>query len=154
MILEQLMNVSLFEGINIRAMTDISSFCDIRELDDGDILISENDTENWDIFVLCNGSVEIVSNKSLNISNEIVLSSGEIDILGELSWLLNTKRSATVRCKGEVTIIHIDGQKLKDYFNKNTEIGYSFMKNLSKLLAKRLMQTDIMLKQVLCSTNI
>ena len=135
-------------------MTDISCFCDIRELDDGDILISENDTENWDIFLLCNGSVEIVSNKSLNISNEIVLSSGEIDILGELSWLLNTKRSATVRCKGEVTIIHIDGQKLKDYFNKNTVIGYSFMKNLSKLLAKRLMQTDIMLKQVLCSTNI
>lgn len=154
MILEQLTSTPLFKGINIRAMTDITCFCDVRELDDGDILISEDDKESRDIYILCNGSVEIVSNKSQDISSEIVLSSGEVDILGELSWLLNTKRTATVRCKGEVTIIHIDGQQLKDYFDINSEIGYPFMKNLSELLAKRLMQTDDLLKQILWNTNI
>lgn len=154
MILEQLMNISLFHGLNIRTITDISSFCDIRELDDGDIIISENDNESQDIYVLCNGSVEIVSNTSQITSNEIVLSSGQIDILGELSWLLNVKRTATVRCKGEVSSIHINGQQLKEYFNRNPEAGYLFMNNLSVLLAKRLMQTDDLLKQVLWNTNI
>ncbi|MCW8928961.1 MAG: cyclic nucleotide-binding domain-containing protein [Gammaproteobacteria bacterium] len=154
MILEQLMKVSLFEDINISTITDITSFCDMRELDDGDFLISENDNEDQDIFILCNGSVEIVSNKSQNISNETVLSSGEIEVLGELSWLLNTKRTASVRCKGEVTIIHINGQQLKDYFTNNSVSGYTFMKNLSKLLAKRLMQTDDLLKQILWNTKI
>lgn len=154
MILEQLMSTSLFAGMDIRCLTDISSFCDVNELDDGDILISENDIANRDIYILCSGSVEIISNTSREISNEVVLSSGEVEILGELSWLLNIKRSASVRCKGEVTSIHIDGQQLKHYFDANSEMGYPFMKNLSVLLAKRLMQTDDLLKQILWNTNI
>lgn len=153
MILDKLSEATLFNHIDICALEDISYFCEILELDDGDILISENEEESRDVFILCSGHVEIVSNKNQNISSEIVLSSGELDILGELSWLLNIKRTATVRCKGEAVVIRIDGEQLVDYFDQHADSGYPFMKKLSELLAKRLLHTDDLLKQILWNIN-
>jgi len=50
---------------------------------------------------------------------------------------------------GEVVVIQVNGDQLKDYFEKNKESGYGFMKNLSMLMARRLLNADDLLKQLL-----
>ena len=145
----ELAESSLFSDTNFDVLDDISAFSKRRECSDGDILIEENSAQNFDIFILCEGQVEITSNSSEITSSEIVISSWEKDLLGEISWLLRTQRTATVRCIGETIVIQIDGDKLMDYFESNNEKGYHFMKKIAMLLSKRLVNTDDLLKQLL-----
>jgi CRP-like cAMP-binding protein len=145
----ELMESDLFSDTDIDALDDITKFCQRRECDDGDVLIEENTSGNFDLFILCEGNVEVISNSTGSASSEVVISSQEKNLLGEISWLLRMRRTATVRCIGESTIIQIDGDKLMAYFEANKEIGYYFMKKIATLLAHRMSKTDELLKQLL-----
>jgi len=147
--LQELSDSSLFSGTSYDALEDISKFSRRRECSDGDILIEENSDKDFDIFILCEGRVEITSNSTGITSSEIVISSQEKDLLGEISWLLRNQRTATVRCIGETIAIQIDGNHLMDYFESNNDSGYLFFKKIAILLSKRLVNSDGLLKQVL-----
>jgi len=145
----ELADSSLFSETDFDVLDDISAFSIRRECSDGEILIEENSSQNFDIFILSEGRVEITSNSTNDASSEVVISSREKDLLGEISWLLRTQRTATVRCFGEAIVIQIDGDKLMDYFESHNENGYHFMKRIAMLLSKRLVNTDDLLKQLL-----
>jgi len=147
--ISELVESSLFTDTEISVLDDILTFSKRKECEDGDVLIEENSTGSFDVFILCEGKVEVVSSSSSSASSEVVISSQEKDELGEISWLLRMRRTATVRCIGEGIVIQIDGDKLMEYFEANKEIGYQFMKKISILLAKRLLNTDDLLKQLL-----
>jgi len=147
--LEQLLNSYLFKDIDINHLQDIEQFTAKCEFEDGDIIINENDTRDCDIYFLLSGQVEILSTSGHLANNEVVISSHEKDILGEITWILRNKRTATVRSVGDSFLLKIDGLKLEAYFENNHHAGYQFMKQISKLLARRLVSTDDLLKQVL-----
>jgi len=145
----ELLESSLFSDTDVDILEDIADFCQRRECDDGDVLIEENSSDSYDIFILCEGNVEIISNFTDKTSSEVVISSQENDLFGEISWLLQNRRTASVRCVGEVTAIQIDGDQLMAYFEANEESGFHFMKRIAKLLAERMSKTDGLLKQLL-----
>ncbi|MCP4272918.1 MAG: hypothetical protein GY781_13310, partial [Gammaproteobacteria bacterium] len=84
----ELLDSSLFSDTHIDVLDDITTFCQYKECDDGDLLIEENSSGSFDIFILCSGNVEIFSSSSESTSSEVVISSQENDLLGEISWLL------------------------------------------------------------------
>ncbi|MCP4413941.1 MAG: cyclic nucleotide-binding domain-containing protein [Gammaproteobacteria bacterium] len=145
----ELLDSSLFSDTHIDVLDEITSFCQYKECDDGDLLIEENSSGSFDIFILCSGDVEIFSNSSESTSSEVVISSQENDLLGEISWLLRGNRTASVRCIKEATVIQIDGDQLMNYFEQHRESGYHFMKRIAILLAQRMSKTDGLLKQLL-----
>jgi len=145
----ELLDSSLFSDTETDVLDDITEFCKRRECDDGDILIEENSTTSFDLFILCSGSVEIFSNSTESTSSEVVISAHENDLLGEISWLLRTHRTASVRCIDEATVIQINGDQLMAYFEANEKSGYHFMKRIATLLAGRMSKTDGLLKQLL-----
>ncbi len=145
----ELLDSSLFSDTHIDVLDDITTFCQYKECDDGDLLIEENSSGSFDIFILCSGNVEIFSSSSESTSSEVVISSQENDLLGEISWLLRGNRTASVRCIDEATVIQIDGDQLMNYFEQHTESGYHFMKRIAILLAQRMSKTDGLLKQLL-----
>jgi len=147
--ISELVDNSLFSDVDLDVLEDIASFSQHRECEDGDVLIEENSTGSFNLFILYEGKVEVVSSSTGSASSEVVISSLEKDLLGEISWLLRMRRTATVRCIGEAIVIQIDGDKLMQYFEDNKEVGYEFMKRIAKLLAKRLLNTDDLLKQLL-----
>lgn len=144
----ELENVQLFQGLNAGELAEISTLCTRLELTAGDVLISEHD-EQADLFILCKGNVEIVSGASATTSSEIAISESEKNIFGEINWLLRAERTATVRCVGDVDAIRIDGQMLMRYLEKNPGAGFPIMRRIAKLLANRLKQSDILIKQIL-----
>lgn len=149
----ELGNVSIFKDLGDEVLGKISLFSTETELDDGEILISEHQQGPSDLFVLCKGSVEIVSNDSAVTSNEVSLSKLDKDIFGEIGWLCNGHRSATVRSVGEIQVIRIDGKKLAKFIFENPEIGLKIVYKISQTLAERLSTTDSLLKQVLWNTG-
>ncbi len=146
-------DISLFKELDGQALEDISEFSTKLNLLDGEIVISENELQPFDLYVLCNGHVEVVSNSSDITSGEVTLSQQDKEIFGEISWLVGRKRTATIRSVGEVEIIRIDGQKLTNYLRTHPETGFIIMRAIANLLAESLSQTDQLLKQILWNST-
>jgi len=150
---DELLSAAIFKNINRDAMDDISDFCELIELDDGDALISENQNDS-DLYVLWEGKLEVVSSGTEKTSGEIVISKQDYNIFGEITWLTHKRRTATLRCIGSVNAIKIDGEMLSDYLEENPEIGFQVMKNTAKVLAERLENTNTLIKQILWNSNL
>lgn len=153
-IAHDLATVSVFRDLDYAVLEDVAGFSKKLNLFAGDDLISEHRSSLSDIYVLCHGMVEIISSSSGITSEEITLSPQDKEIFGEISWLTQRKRSATIRCLDEVDAICIDGQHFMGYLDDNPQVGFSVMKNVALLLADRLNQADSLLKQLLWNSNI
>jgi len=144
----------LFKDLTAEQLAHVVDYCTLEYLHDGDILIKENNDDRSDFFILCEGNLEIVSSNTDVLSEEVVLSKLEKHIFGELSWLSGKKRTATVRCHGEVEAIRINGRALTAYLEQNPDVGYPIMRRVAVLLSERLSGTDILLKQILWNLGI
>ncbi len=60
--IEELEQVSLFQDLTPGQLNAVSQFCSYLVLADGDMLIHEADKKDHDLYLLCKGMVEIVSN--------------------------------------------------------------------------------------------
>ena len=152
--INRLETASLFEDLSREEILEISKFCTLLDLYAGDKLISENDSETADLYILFNGQVEIITSGSGLTSDEISISKQDKELLGEISWLSGGKRTATVRCIGEVEAVRIDGKKLMDYLYQYPKVGFFVMRHIARLLSTRLDQTNNLLKQILWNSNI
>ena len=152
--INELEYVRLFKELDGQSLEHISEFSVKLALADGEILISENETQPYDLYVLCDGRVEVVSNSTDITSGEVTLSRQDKEIFGEMSWLTGRKRTATIRSLGEVEIIRIDGQKLTAYLQTHPQAGYIIMRAIANLLAESLNLTDQLLKQILWNSTI
>ena len=146
--------IYVFKALEYNVLEDIAQFSHKLHLYEGDDLISEHRGSLTDIYVLCSGKVEIISSSSGVTSDEVSLSRQDKEIFGEISWLTQRKRTATIRCLGEVDAICIDGKQFMTYLNKHPHVGFSVMKNIALLLADRLNHADNLLKQILWNSNI
>lgn len=147
--ISDLERTNFFHDLSLEQLEEIAPYCTLLQLSDGDILIKEGDQGSRDIYQLLSGSVEIVSNDTSIISNEVVLSKEDNELFGEISWLTNGKRTASVRCKGDVEVIRIDGQALMEFLENNTEIGFLIMRRIALIISERMEKTDSLMKQIL-----
>ena len=152
--IEALDKFSLFKDLSYNQLEDILPYCTKLDLNDGDIMIAEGDKNDSDLFLLISGSVEIVSSDSSILSHEVVLSRENKEIFGEVSWLSNHKRTASIRCKGSVDAIRVSGLEFMNFLEQNPEIGFMIMQRIASLLAQRIEETDTLMKQILWNTNI
>ena len=108
----------------------------------GEILLQEGDDEQH-FLVLLKGTVEILKNGEVV---GMLASSGEI--LGEQA-LLNRKRSATVRAKGRVFCMKIDGAFV-DSLTEEQRLIYQaeLYRFLAEVLARRLDSTSQRLAKI------
>jgi len=152
--INDLLQTYLFKDIEYAALLDIAKFSKRLALHDGDVMIHENEMENFDVFVLCSGSVEIISSSSRTVSGDVVISKADMEIFGEISWITRRKRTATVRCRSEVDAIRIDGKLFMHYLETHPNIGFSVIRRMFSLLADRLAATDTLLKQILWNSTL
>lgn len=143
-----LLGAQIFRNVPYQDVDAIRRFSQHVVMDDGEFLIQENDKE-FDLFVLLRGSVEIVSNQRVAVSEECVLSRNHKELLGEMGWLTQKRRTAAVRCRGTVEAVRIDGVALSQYLVDNPKAGFIVMQNVALLLAERLGGANSLLKQIL-----
>jgi len=150
--IEDLEKVSLLRELSPQQLDEVSRFCTMLSLADGEMLIKESDKSGSDMYLLCKGRVEIVSSGSTITSGEVVISKEDKDVFGEMAWLTNAPRTASVRCHGNVQAIRIDGVALSEYLNGHPDIGYVIMRQIALTLSQRMQGTDALLKQILWNT--
>lgn len=152
--ISDLEQTDFFRDLSLEQIEEISPFCKLLQLNDGEIMIQERDTGGNDLFHLLSGSVEIVSNDTSILSNEVVLSKEDKALFGEISWLTDCKRTASVRCRGPVEAICIDGKALMSFLEKNPEIGFLIMRRVAIIISERIEETDSLMKQILWNTGL
>lgn len=152
--IEELEKVSLFRDLTPDQLDAVSQFCSFLTLADGDMLIRESERNDNDLYLLCKGMVEIVSSSTPVTSGEVVISKQDKDVFGEMGWLTNAPRTASVRCHGDVQAVRVDGQALSEYLNNNTDVGYVIMRHVALTLSERMQGTDALLKQILWNTTL
>ena len=95
-------------------MSDIFNMPELEkcseDISPGESLFLEGD-ETRDIYILVSGRLEVLKD------NKIL---SEIDkpgsLVGEMSYLLETDRTATVRAINNVRVIRVPGDKVEDFF--------------------------------------
>lgn len=152
--INELMNTYLFRDMEYVALQEIAKLSTRLHLNDGDVLIHENETENFDVFVLCSGPVEVLSSSSAAVSSDVAISKQDLEIFGEISWITRRKRTATVRARGEVEAIRIDGKTFMEYLEAHPKTGFEVMHKIAMFLAERLVSTDTLLKQILWNSKL
>ncbi len=94
----------------------------------GDTLCSEGD-EPKDLYFLVSGTLDIIKGKK-KIS-EVYKSGASI---GEISFLLNTKRTATVKAKTDGQVVRVPKDKINQFLREVPSLAWG----ISKVLARRL----------------
>ncbi len=148
MMIDKLREIAFLDGLDEVALADIAILSEELTLDDGEALISENESENH-IYFLVRGKVEVTAMKGSAVSSEVVISNEDTELFGEMTWLTGDKRSANVRCVGDVVAIRVDGPRLMDYLAGNTKVGFILMRRIAQLLSGRLKNSGTLLKQML-----
>lgn len=103
-------------------------------------LIIEEKTQDRDIFVLCEGRVRIelslLTGHAGGFRQVFNIRHGQV--FGEVSYLDGIARSASVRAWGNVRVLILNANKLDALLKDYPELGYKFMRNLGKLVCRRL----------------
>ncbi len=152
--IEELEKASLFKDLPYLQLEAISQFCQLLNLMDGEMLIRESDKSVSNLYLLCAGAVEIVSSATTITSGEVVISKQDKDLFGEMGWLTNAPRTASVRCHGSVQAIRVDGRALSKYLDSHPEVGFIIMRHIALTLSQRMQGTDALLKQILWNTTL
>ncbi len=133
----QLEQTTSIAEANIQYSESIS--LDIREYNDGDVIIEE-DTHGDEIYKLYSteGGLEVLKN---NQRIAVINQPGEY--FGEMSFLLNEARTATIRSIGKsmVEVIPVVDGDVESIIYNDPEMGYKMVRTL----AQRLKQTNLKL---------
>jgi PAS domain S-box-containing protein len=98
----------------------------------GQAIFSEGDTSQ-DLYLLVSGEIEISKGDKV-----LTATSEKGALFGEMSFLLNAPRTATVRAKTSVKAVCVPKEQITDFLTKYTQVASIITKNL----AQRLDQTS------------
>lgn len=101
----------------------------------GETIFYEGD-DSKDIYILVSGELDVLKGK-----RKIAQISGEGTIFGEMSYLLNQGRTATIKARTDTLLIKIPEDKIEEFFKRFPELG----PEVTRLLAKRLDEASCIL---------
>ncbi|HEX3053942.1 MAG TPA: cyclic nucleotide-binding domain-containing protein [Aggregatilineaceae bacterium] len=135
--------VGLFGGLTdeqLQRLVDISREEHFRDED----VIVEQGTEGEKMYLICEGQVEILIRRTPRETarSEVYLGRGQV--FGEMALLDLGKRSATVRCCQDGTILYsVSREDFNQLCSNDTAIGYVVIRNLATDLSFKLRHRNL-----------
>jgi CRP/FNR family cyclic AMP-dependent transcriptional regulator len=142
-LIDLLKTVSLFNGLSdhqLQRLIDISA----EEIFDDEDIIIEQGAEGDKLYFISEGQVEILVRRRPTEPNRSQLYLGRGQIFGEMALIDMGKRSATVRCSQDHTVLRvIDSDDFSDLCGSDTAIGYIIMRNMAIDLSFKLRHRNL-----------
>ena len=142
-LIDLLKTVSLFNGLSdhqLQRLIDISA----EEIFDDEDIIIEQGAEGDKLYFISEGQVEILVRRRPTEPNRSQVYLGRGQIFGEMALIDMGKRSATVRCSQDHTVLHvIDSDDFSDLCSSDTAIGYIIMRNMAIDLSFKLRHRNL-----------
>ncbi len=146
----------LFYNLTDNQLELVESLCQERTFAAGETIIEENSHDN-ELYLIINGSVDIVLNRSLISSNPQATSSPDViatlrrgQCFGEMALVDEGIRSAgAVAADRDTRALTIARKKFLLLCNTYPEVGYKVMYNLAAELALKIRGADLKIREVL-----
>jgi CRP-like cAMP-binding protein len=144
---EILQRISLFSGLSQTELAGIAKLCRKQTYTSGSVIFTIG---GWatDVYLLESGKVDIQIEFKI-YDYEImttVYTVGRGEIFGWSALVPPHRLTASARCEGKTEVIMINGKELIEFLEKDRDIGYQVMRNLSALISSRLASTTIALR--------
>lgn len=129
-------SLALFHGLTDEELNQLIPLAEEVNFNPQDFIFKQGDTSSTDIFyIIASGYVDISKKDKNNVEYTIrTLTKG--DTLGEISFITNKPRSATIRAYTQVKLIKFSITKIKDLGNLSLDLTLS--QNAAKIVADRL----------------
>ncbi len=127
---------ALFAGLSEGDIADIAKTCKELELEVGETIFSQGE-ESKEFYLLLEGDVEVRKTSPAGVERLLTRVSAE-SVLGEMSIILNEKRSATLICKTPVRAIQVDAKGLSELMSSGSISAFRLGINTLRLVAARL----------------
>lgn len=136
---ELLGTFELFKGLNPDQLKQIAATAVKETFDENQEVFHEKSTES-DIYILTEGRVQIVGALGKTDSATIhTILPGKL--FGEFAFIDGEPRSATAVALEKSTVFKLPRLALNSLLEKDSAIGFLVMRNLSRILARRIRQT-------------
>lgn len=129
----------LFKGLSEDELKLIASKAVKVEVDENQEIFHEQSTES-DLYILTEGRVQILGALGKTDSATIhTILPGKL--FGEFAFIDGQPRSATAVAIQKSTVFKIPSQDIYAIFEEDAKMGYITMRNLARILARRIRQT-------------
>jgi CRP-like cAMP-binding protein len=146
---EDILQFKIFEGLTLEELEAVFDVSREISYKSGDVILEESSYgADADFFVIMNGNVKVELQASQKQSDSkiskrlAVLKSG--DVFGEMGLLRSRRRSAKVSAYSDLDVLKVSQKKLFQLFVNNPRLGYLVMRNLSAILADRIIEMNFM----------
>ncbi len=144
---EILKGFRLFGELSEAELIQIAKLCHERTYEDGSVIFTIGGSAK-DVYLLKSGKVDIQIEFKI-YENEVkttIYTVGKGEIFGWSTLVPPHRLTASARCQGKSDVITINGKDLMELLERERNIGYVVMKNLSALVSSRLASTTIALR--------
>jgi CRP/FNR family transcriptional regulator, cyclic AMP receptor protein len=141
---------AIFKGLSqeqIRKLLNITHRVSFKK---GDIIMKEGDIGH-DMYIIHDGTVEVVKSLVLEGMDDddaergkvfTHLSADDHAVFGEIALLEESKRTATIRALTDCVFFEISKDEFLLLAEKDFELGYRVLLNLSRIVSARLRKAD------------
>lgn len=149
-----LSQADIFDEMTTTQLELVSSICDERHYQAGDVIFEENTVGN-EMYVIASGAVDIQVDPAV-IGSEGHQGSFTIatfrrgQVFGEVSLVDEGLRSASARCTlNDTHLIVLPRDRLMLLCDQYPTMGYKLMRNLAADLAMKIRHTDLQVREQL-----
>ena len=135
----------LFHELYDEEIEEIVKHCMVASYETGDYIIKCGDTST-DIFVILSGHAEITV--PIEGKSKFIATLTKEDIFGELVLINETKRTANIMCIENTDVLIISYENFYSFFNKNPRVFALMLLNVTRLLTKRLKNSNIIIEDL------
>lgn len=145
-LLNALKGLHIFKNLDYEEILEILKISEIKKYNENQIIFREGDDDERSLFVIVEGRVEIIS-ESLKTKEQISLfSAGKGLTFGEMSFLDNQKRSATIKTIEDTEVFVIKRKYFDILMDNKPKVAAKFIMGLADILSRRLRATDQRIK--------
>lgn len=143
-----LMATELFKGLSGDQIALVARACREGSCKAGEIIFDEG-AEGDDLFVLSEGRVSIEIKMIRDTTSEKIHQVKDHEIFGEFALIDGHKRSARTKALDNLDMIIVDCKMLRMLMEENHDLGYAIMGNLARILARKVRDTNLSLRNSL-----
>ena len=142
---DALRKVPMFAKLDASKLKLVAFTSRLLTFEDEEILFEQGDPSD-SAYLVIEGDVEVLAGQGDDVVVAGVL--GRNELVGEMGVLANAPRSATIRARGQVRALRIDGDLFLDLLAENPSVALDVMRQLSDKLARAHRQFELVQEEL------
>ena len=142
-----LRRIPIFSKLDPAKLKLLAFASDYLTYDDGEVLFKEGDPPD-SAYIVDEGEVIICAGGDDGTCDVVVGTLGRHDLFGEMAIFRNAPRVATIRARGPVSVMRIDGDMFIRLVTENPDTALGVMRMLSDKIARTTERFELVEEQV------